>query len=169
MRILPLAAILLVACSGSNTNTGDAPVDTVAETTDTIQDSTPDSTPDDTVEDISPDVAPDVTPDADEDTPADTTTDGIPECESLGGTCVGLVAGCTVCASGSLPYHSRRGCPEPEWCCMPGTPGTTDCEVAGGVCIPVIPEATCPPGWGSVYTACSGEGSGCCMPSDSCA
>jgi hypothetical protein len=169
MRYLPLVTILLVACGGSSNNTGDTSDDTVADMTDTTGDAVPDSTPEDTTSDPTPDTAEDTETDTEEDTSEDTSPDSLTACEAHGGECTGLVAGCAVCPSGSLPYHMGMGCPDTEWCCMPGTPGETACEEARGICIPVIPDSVCPPGWASAEFDCSGEGTGCCLPSDSCA
>jgi hypothetical protein len=167
MRTLTILSVFLIGCGGSGSTTGDTSDDTAADSADTGYDMIPPDIPPDTTTDMAEDTAEDPADDA-----ADTVEDSdgsLTECEVHGGTCTPPVAGCTVCSEGSLPYHSARGCSGMDWCCMPGTPGDTACETAGGICIPVIPESSCPHGWGSSTVECSGEGSGCCLPSDSCA
>lgn len=142
-RLTLILTLALASCGGDSDPTVDASTDPTPDTHDTV-DSTPDTTPTD--------------PRPDEEN----------ACTLRDGLCVSPVAGCTRCPDGYMPSHFSQGC-EPDWCCEPGTPGTTDCESAGGVCIPVIPMSACAPGWHTSSLECTGDGSGCCVPSDACA
>lgn len=161
-----ILTLILTACGGKNKNEGDADTDPADDTGDVHLDTLPDEGPDIHIDPLEDAIA-DAT-DEEEDVTADVDDDTTAACLSSGGSCVAPVGGCTRCPSGTLPYHMRHGCIPPGWCCMPGTRGETECETAGGICIPVIPDAVCAPGWNSSSLACTGEGAGCCQPSDDC-
>jgi hypothetical protein len=119
----------------------------------------------------------DIDADADGDTDSDADTDVDPDggpsdplcAMELGGSCVGLVAGCAACAEGSSVADQLADCESDEWCCVPYSPPENDCETGGGVCVEASDDtSTCPTGWTPVYTSCGSGGLMCCMPGDGC-
>jgi hypothetical protein len=160
--LLVSSLILGTSCNSSGSTGGD---DDGSSDSDSDGDTDADS-------DSDTDADSDSDSDSDSDTDADTDTDsgpGDPLCAvELGGACTSLVAGCAACGEGALVNDTLADCDTDEWCCVPYSSPTNECEEAGGVCVPLTEEPECPTGWGLVNMPCGGDGGACCMPGDGC-